>query len=166
MNLVDNKGRLFGIINLIDLAVLLLIAAVVLSVSANFMANPAKKAEVADRQQGKMSVDIIEAKVIFPNVIKSVVEDPNVLIPGSVVNNNNISIVKVLEIMDLPKDARGIDYCNVTVLMRIKCVNLLGDYYCNNTPIKINYPNTLTISNSYYALYNGIVLGMRLVSNE
>lgn len=165
MNLIDNKGRLFGIINLIDLSVLLLIFAVIASVTINFMAKPVNKPVAAQKPEDKMSVEIIEAKVIFMNVIKSVIQDPNVLVPGSTVNDGTISIIKVLDVTDLPKDARILDCCNVTVLMRIKCVNLLGTYYCNNLPIKINSPNTLTISNSYYALFGGIILGMRLVEN-
>jgi hypothetical protein len=163
MRFIDNKGRLFGIINVIDLSVLVLITALVLSFAVNMIKYRSDTKATKKNIENNMSVEYFDTTIMFREVPKQVLKDPKVLVEGDVFFGGNAAFVKVLEVVDLPYKDRGADYCTVTILLRIKCVNLLGEYYCNNFPIKINCP--LTIANSYYTLYGGVILNMKAIEN-
>ncbi|MBN1526079.1 MAG: DUF4330 family protein [Candidatus Omnitrophica bacterium] len=146
MRLVDNKGRLFGIINLIDLLVILLIAGVAMSVRINF----------SDRAKTEKLSRELYVKVLC-RLPTEVANNRKIFRPDEAIMGGNARIKKVLEI----KPVKGYGdkeagYSDVIVLIKAKCVILNGEYYCANTPIKIN--SNIVLLNPVYSVLDGTIL--------
>jgi hypothetical protein len=156
MRFIDDKGKLFGVINLIDLSVIVFILVLVVSVGFNYTARP-----VANVNKANVNVDI---KVLFPGVVSEIIKSGKVLNPGDVVLQGNAVIDKVLEVRPvLDNYGKETIYSNIVVFIKAKCVVLNGEYYCADTPIKINA--YIKVSQPLYVFKNGKILNM-VVHNE
>ena len=60
MKLIDEKGRLFGAVNVVDLLVLLMIAAIVLVIATSFLGDKATEI-VSQKQEYWFEVEVIGA---------------------------------------------------------------------------------------------------------
>lgn len=128
MRFIDDKGRLLGLINLIDLLVVAAIVSVIVSLAANIPS--------ADRNKKVMQEMYIKVLCRVPNEVAS---NKEVLKTGDAVLGGNARVETVLErrpIVDSGATNTGFSY--IVVLIKAKCVVLNGEYYCANIPIKIN----------------------------
>ena len=146
MKLIDNRGRLFGVINLIDLLAVILIAGAVISIVAN----------VSGLMKAKDTTAELYIKLMC-RVPDEVANNPKLLQPGDVILGGNATIEKVLDIRPV-KDVDGMPLGSSDVIFLIKgrCVILNGEYYCANIPVKINSP--MTLSNPVYTVVNALIL--------
>ncbi len=171
MRIVDGKGRLFGMINLIDLFVLVLVAALIGSFIVNL------QLKVCGRRSDSSVEKLI--KVRF-TVLDQVLDNKKVLQSGDKVLAGKATIVKVLKVVPISAaDVTAMDgkpaiysdkvlsvlrgWSDVTVLIKAACAKLHGEYYCTNVPIKINSP--ITIYNEFYTLEKGVILDIDGRSN-
>ena len=159
MKFIDEKGRLLGVINLIDFFVLILVAVLIGSFIVNLPLSI----------NNKKSAPLMEEKFIrvLYRIPDEVLENKKILNPGDMVLSKMATIEKVLKVTRnapaLETDIvssyeKSTGYSNVVVLIRANCMRLRDGYYCANIPIKIN--SYLTISSEFYALNGGIVLGI------
>lgn len=152
MRFVDDKGRVFGLINLIDLSVVVLLFLLIASIAVNYFTRPVTKTS------NRGNVDV-EMKVLYPGVLTEILKDRKVLNPGDVVLGGNAVIAKVLEVRPvLDNEGRETIHSNIVVLIKAKCVKLNGEYYCANIPIKINA--YVHLSQPLYIFENGKILDM------
>jgi acetyltransferase-like isoleucine patch superfamily enzyme len=146
MKLVDNKGRFFGVINLIDLMAILLMAWAAISVITNLSGT---------------TKHLKTTQEVYINVLchvpSEVASNKSILLPGDVILGGNARIEKVLEMRPV-KDANGKDAGSSVVVVRIKanCAILNGEYFCTNVPIKIN--SNIVFSSPLYMITNATII--------
>lgn len=164
MRILDGKGRVFGLINLIDLFVLALIAALAGSFIANLplMTGGGRGRNVEEK--------LIRARF---TILDQALESRKILQPGDKVLAGQATVLKVLSVVPVSArdvvsmDGRPAIYSNnvrsvtrncsdVTVLIKAACVKLRGEYYCANVPIKVNSP--ISIASESYDLDKGVIL--------
>lgn len=146
MRLVDNKGRLFGVINLIDLLVILLVLGVAMSMMVN-LSNRAKTEKMTQELYVK----------VLCRLPTEVANNRKLFRPDDAIMGGNATVRKVLE----TRPAKGsgdkeTGYSDVVVLIKAKCVILNGEYYCANAPIKIN--SNIVLSNPAYSILDATIL--------
>jgi hypothetical protein len=154
MRLVDDRGKLFGLVNLIDLLVILLIIGVAISIKVN-LSGISKHQKTAQEMYVK----------VLCRVPNEVAYNKKILRPGDVIMGGNARIEKVLEIRPV-KDANEKDtgYSDAVVLIKTNCVILNGEYYCANMAIKIN--SNIMFSNPLYTILNATILDMDTKAND
>lgn len=104
MKIVDNKGRIFGLVNVIDLAVIILCLAVIGSmVSGAFIKGTAGGKTRAERT--------MMLKVVYRDVPEEIAENKDVLKPGDADMFGNARVESVAEVRPGPgawrKERRG-----------------------------------------------------------
>lgn len=160
MKIIDEKGRLFNKINIIDLFVVIMIGILAVSFMVNFP-NTIKG-------RHKPASEEMYVTVLFTNVSNRVLENKKVLRRGDTFLSGNATVERILktdpastaDIFDLNNKRVGYSqansFSNIVVLIRANCVKLYEEYYCANVLMKIN--SQLTLSNELYLLQNGIIL--------
>ena len=151
MRIIDDKGRLFGKVNLLDFLVIALVLILIATTLINFVATP---------RGNKTNIDLL-VKIIY-SVPNEVARNPKILQSGDRILAGNAVVEKVLNIRPL-KDGRDIEtgYSDIIVLIRASCVKLNNEYYCANMPIKVNSP--MAISNPFYIFSSGTILDVEIV---
>lgn len=140
MAIIDGKGRLFGLINIIDLLVIMLIAGAGFSILTNL------PLEVRNRK----TTEEVYVKVLC-RLPDEVVSNKKVLKPGDLILGGNAKIDKVLSVKAIQDaESGGTGYSVVEVLIKASCVVLNDEYYCANMPIKINA--NIVFSNPFYVI--------------
>jgi len=146
MKIVDNKGRLFGLINLIDLIVIILAIAVAGSVISGI----AMKGKGVQEQA--RFAKTVTLKIIYRDVPKEIAENKDVLKSGDTNIFGKARVENVAEIRPgISKDVR-----DVAVVVKADCVVLDNQYYCGNVPVKIGRP--FTFSAYRYELSGGTIV--------
>jgi len=145
MTFLDKKGRLFGIINLVDLLVVVVISVLLVSfVSSQVMTFKARQKQGTQATQEE---DLL-LKVIYYGVENDLAHNEKILRPGDVDYLGKASIEKVLEIRPSKYEA---DKSEIIVLIRAKCVLSNNNYYCENKIIKMGAPFTFTTARYDFA---------------
>lgn len=151
MRFIDEKGRLFGLVNLLDLVILLFAGFLVFSFVANRMIiSQAVKNQPARSAGGEEVV----LKVVYYGQANEVANNKNILMPGDKDIFGKAIIEKVLEIRPA-----GEGTSNITVLVKTRCMKADRQYYYTNAPVKLNAP--FTFSAASYMLKDGTIVEMR-----
>lgn len=152
MRLLDDKGRLFGLINLLDFLVASLVLILIITTMINFIITP----------RGKKVPTELAVKIIY-RVPNDVAYNKKILRPGDKILAGSAVVEKVLSIKPV-KDYGNIEtgYSDMIVMIRASCVMLNNEYFCANMPIKVNSP--MTISNPFYTFSNGTILDVETTS--
>lgn len=167
MRIIDEKGRLFHKFNIIDLFVVIMVGIFVVSFVLNL--------PHIIKGRNKSASEEMYVKVLYLSVPNYVLENKKVLRPGDTFLAGNVTVEKVLkttpvittDILDV--NSKPVGYLqtrsssDIIVLLRVKCVKLLGDNYCANVLIKIN--SILSLSNELYALPGGVILDINKESD-
>jgi len=150
MKIIDSKGRLFGLINLLDLVILVLIVSLAASVvSSRMIAAKAAKTSPAASREGKELV----LKVIFSGQANEIFDDATVLREGDSDTFGRAVLEKVVEVRR-SKEGKS----DAVVLIRAKCNLLDRQYYCGNMLIKLNA--LFNFATPRYVFNNGTIVGI------
>lgn len=152
MRIIDSKGRLFGVANLLDLLVLAVVLALIGTGIVNFITKPrASKANVE-----------LAVKVLY-RVPNEVARNPKILKTGDSILIGNAVVEKILDIRPVIEYGnRETAMSDMIILIKANCVMLNNEYYCANMPIKVN--SSMTISNPLYVFSNGTILDVEASS--
>ena len=134
MRLVDNKGRLFGLVNLLDLA----IAALVIFAAGSIVSNMVMCAGSAKREAAGTRSVMIE--VIYRNIPNELASNKDILKPGDSDMSGKAVIEKVLNV----RPGSTGDVKDMTVLIKAQCVKLDRQYYYGNKHVRLGLPFTFT----------------------
>lgn len=148
MRVIDDRGRLFGIINLLDLLVLSLVIVLIASASLNLM----KNSKGTTKDSAELYVKVLA------RVPSEVAHNPKVFKSGDKVLAGNAVVEKILEIKPVAGDT---GYSDIIIHLRANCVILNNEYYCANASIKVNSP--IIISNPAYIFNNAIIIDVEKV---
>ena len=151
MRFIDDKGRLFGIVNILDLFAIIFIAFLIVSVGIN-MFTKEKPANPAIEKTFMVTV-------VFSKVNNEIANNKTILKPGETDIFKKISLEKVLEIRPVKTG-----YSDIVAVFKVNGAALNNDYFVGNILIKIGYPFTFT--SSAYVLYNGTIVESRIVSKD
>jgi hypothetical protein len=141
--LIDSKGRLLGVVNLLDLLVMMIIAMLAATAVMNFAARP--------KAENKTSAEVLIKA--FCRVPSEVAHNAKILKPGDKVFSGNGIVERVLDVKPVANDT---GYSDMVILIRAKCVILNNEYYCANAVIKVN--SSISISNPQYIFNNSTIL--------
>jgi hypothetical protein len=143
MRFLDSKGRVFGIINLLDLLVILIFVVLIFTASLNVLNRP--------KDNAKDSAELLVK--IFARVPNDVAHNSKIFKPDDRVLAGNAAVEKVLEVRPVVGDGA---YSDMIILLKANCVILNNEYYCANAPIKVNA--MITIANTAYILNNATII--------
>jgi hypothetical protein len=154
MRFIDNKGRLFGLVNVLDLAIVVLIVSVAGSmVFGLYLPKSCLKNETR-------TAATVMLKVIYYNVPKEIADNGSVLKPGNADIFGKAEIDKVLEVRPGATDRVR----DVIVLIKTQCAVLDNQYYCGNVVIKLGMP--FTFATKLYRFLEGTVVDMSISDQE
>lgn len=166
MNIIDKKGMLFGKINIIDLSVVLILLFTVPAFIFSYKAIGSKhnaKAIIADKNNGKWVTAVLRFQEIEPELIK-VIKEGDVEKDGS--GKEVALLVKISEVSPSEKSVISSDSTrlvtvkdpvkkDMTVIMRVLCLEQSGIPYYKNYPVKIR--GTVAFSTDMYDVVGRII---------
>lgn len=167
MRIIDERGRLFHKINIIDLFVVIMIG--VLTVS--FMIN----LPYIIKSWHRPATEEMYVKVLYMNVSSYVLENNKILQPGDTLLGGNATVERVLkttpgitiDMLNANNKLTGYwqarSSSDIIVLIRANCVKLRGENYCANAQIKIN--SLLSLDNELYVLRDGVIIDVNTGSD-
>lgn len=149
MKIIDEKGRLFRKINVVDLFVVVLAGVLVLSFVINLLPTiKSRRNAVSEATHFNLYV-----KVLYTKVSNYVLDNKKVLRAGDTFLAGQATVEKILTVVPLTDKTS-----DVIVLAKVNCTKLRGENYCANIPIKIN--SLLSIENESYVLRDGLILNV------
>jgi len=141
MRIIDDKGKLFGLVNVLDLIVVIFVLLVAVSaVSHHILSAKALKGAPAKSAEGEELL----LKVVYYAQPNEIAQNKNILRPG----DKDIMGTATLEKIEVrPVDEKRSD---IIVTIKARCHMLDGQYYYSNMSVKVGLP--LTFLAPRYAL--------------
>ena len=141
MRIIDDKGRLFGLVNVLDLIIIIFVLFVAFGVvSHHMLIAKAPKSGSAKSTKGEELL----LKVIYYAQPNDIIQNKDILHPG----DTDIMGTATLEKIEVrPIDEKRSD---IIVTIKARCHMLDGQYYYSNMSIKVGLPFTFLASQ--YAL--------------
>lgn len=151
MRLMDDKGRIFGAINLLDL----LVIALILSVSVSIFSNNLLCCKVSHK-----SLEMLTVNVVYRDIPDEIMHNRSILKEG---DKDLLTGAVLSGIGDLSpsKSGRGND---VVLVLKGRCAVLNGEYYLGNSQIKVGLP--FTFSPPGYAFAGGSIISFSAEGNK
>jgi len=147
MSLIDAKGKLFGIVNILDLTVILFALFLVASVLINLF--------ICEKPVANKKVFIIT--VLYKGVNNQIIENKTILNPGDKDVSNKAMLIKVAKV-EPTEDLflNKANFSDLTVLFKVDCVAVKNEFYLDNVIVKIGL--LFTFSNPRYILQSGDII--------
>jgi len=151
MRILDAKGRLFGLVNLLDLMIVSAVLLMIVAAAVNIVSSP---------RATKTQADVV-VKILY-RVPNEVARNQKILKPGDTVLVGNGVVEKIEDVRPTKDyDGRETGMCDIIIRVRAKCVVLNNEYFCANMPVKIN--SLITIANPAYVFSNGVILDVEAI---
>lgn len=153
MRIIDSKGRLFGMINLIDLFVVIAMIAVVGSMVSGFLLNRYSANIKKDRT--------LYIKVLYKEMPDDIISNKKILKPNDTDSYKTAILNNILDVRPGSTNQTK----NLLVAFTVKCVVLNDQCYCGNSLIKIGSGFSF-MANNYVldsVIYGGIITDVEVV---
>jgi hypothetical protein len=158
MRLIDEKGRLFGAINVIDFFVLTIISILVVSFFINLPLMV--KAKDSNRANQEMLIKVLYR--VPDQVALQVAKNQEIFKPGDKILMGMARVEKILEVKPvLGVTEKDTGFSDIIMLIRVFCTRLGGDYYCANMPIKLN--DLFSFSNESCIFDKGVIIDVEKI---